>query len=129
MVGLGFNCPQCPNSLKEIKKKQMSWPKLQELSGFVQRERLGHFLKPCGNNIKACNGGGWEKKKTFAVSWEETMWSAVDKNGAKGQKVSPGFFDLWRVNKLLRTKNIYEYKSYYHSFQFLTYYSSKHCED
>lgn len=63
MVGLGFNCPQCPNSLKEIRKKQMSWPKLQELSGFVQRERLGHFLKPCGNNIKACNGGVERKRK------------------------------------------------------------------
>lgn len=30
--------------------------------------RLGHFLKPCGNNIKACNGGDWEKKKTFGIS-------------------------------------------------------------
>lgn len=92
--------------------------------------RLGHFLKPCGNNIKACNGGDWEKKKTFGISWEETLQSAVDRHGAKGQKASPGLFDLWRVNKLLRTKGIYRYKSYYLIFQFLIYSnSSKPCED
>lgn len=38
----------------------MSWPKFQELSEFVRREDLAIFLKPCGNNIKACNGGVWE---------------------------------------------------------------------
>lgn len=41
------------------------------------------------------------EKKTIAVLWEEIMQTAVDRNGAKGQKASPGLFDLWRVNKLL----------------------------
>lgn len=57
------------NQKRKGKKKQhrISWPKFRELSDFVQREDLAIFLKPCGNNIKACSGGGWEKKKTLAV--------------------------------------------------------------
>lgn len=102
-------------------------------TAWVCAERLGHFLKPCGNDIKACNGRGWEvgrKKKTLAVSWEEARQSAVDRNGAKGQKASPGLFDLWRVNKLLRIKGGCECKLSFQSFQFLTFYSSQdYCED
>lgn len=47
------------------------------------------------------------------------MQSAVDRNGAKGQKASPELFDLRRVNKLLRIKGICKYKPFYQNFQVL----------
>lgn len=54
---------------------------------------------------------GWrETKKTLAVSGEETMQSAADRNGAKAQKASPGLFDLWRVNKLFKIKSVHKYR-------------------
>jgi hypothetical protein len=32
------------------------------------------------------------------------MQSAVNRNGAKGQKTSPELYDPWRVNKLLKIR-------------------------
>lgn len=77
MVGLDFKCPQCPTSLKEIRKKQMSWLTFQELSGFVQREDLAIFYSHVVITLKhamAEIGGkrkhlGYHERKPCGLLW------------------------------------------------------------